>query len=328
MSSRDDGERKGPGAATPAGSTRREFLRKSTVVAGLGVLGFDALGCGGDPSAVDATSSSPPLPDPGKLASVVGTSPPGEAHHRALLPTGVLGYADRLSVAPGELINFHVSNDGPFTMGIYRLGLNENDAAADIEMRDFPQVRVTEPDVQPIHPGSYVHIAKGLTDEDAPLGFTVECWVRPHDCSKHAGIVTQYDFPARCGFGLFLLPRGAVGFYLGDGGLHESQFLLSTAAGALTRNEWAHVVGRWDGKTMSIWINGVYRAERARTETWSPGAAPLRLAAHAADATVTRFLDGDLAMPVLYGRALTATEIGSRTRERALALELLGERLG
>jgi hypothetical protein len=329
MSSRHEGRRKGAGATTPEGSTRREFLRKSSAlarVAGLGVLGFDAVGCGDeggidDISPAQSASSAVPLPVAGDVTTSVLETPSraGEPLHRALLPTGVMGYADRTSVAPGEIIDFHISNDTPFTMGIYRLGLDENDAAADLQMPDFPEVHVAEAAVQPIHPGSYVHVPNGLTDDEATLGFTVECWVRPQDCSKQAAIVTQYDFPERCGFGLFLQPGGAVAFYLGSGGQHEDAFLLSTGP-VLKRNEWAHVVGRWDGKTMSIWIDGANRAERARTESWAPGSAPLRLAASAVRSTVNRFFDGDLAMPVLYGRALSATEIAARTSERALVL--------
>jgi hypothetical protein len=313
------GNRKAKRAAEPPRSSdtssRRAFLRATAVVGGLGALGVELLGCGeGAPPVPDPTMRTDP--SPGALVE----SRPRRLAHRAITPVGVLGYADRLSAAPGETIHFHVSSDVPYAMGIYRLGLDPDSPSGDVAMPEFLPVRVDAPVVQPIHPGSYVHIPKKLTRLDAPEALTVECWLRPRRSAKRAGLVTQFDFPARCGFGLFLLPGGRVELYVGDGGSFDAKNRVATPAGAVQPDVWSHVVGRWDGETMSIWIDGVQRAGKARLGAWSPGTEELRLAAHGADGVASQFLDGDLAMPALYSRALGPGEIAARAKDRAATL--------
>jgi hypothetical protein len=303
--------------ATGESLGRRGFLQAAGLV---GVLGFDVLGCS------EGTEAAPSLgPIGGDVVAPTSVSAPahGRFHHlphRALLPGGVIGYADRLSVAPGETIDFHVSNDGGYTLGIYRLGLDENDPAGDVRMLDFPVRTVNKAAVQPIHPGSYVHVPKRLTETDAPAAFTIECWVRVHDLTRDVGLVTQYDFPKRCGFGLFVQASGAIGFYLGDGDSYDKAYEIVTPAGSVVVNEWSHVVARWDATTMSIWINGIEKVQEARSGSWSPGTDELRLAAYGADGLASHFLNGDLAMPALYAHALDPSEIKARFADRAMTI--------
>jgi hypothetical protein len=54
--------------------------------------------------------------------------------HRALEVAGIHAYADKLSVKPGETINFHVSSDSSYTMQIFRLGLDADTPDSDESM--------------------------------------------------------------------------------------------------------------------------------------------------------------------------------------------------
>ena len=53
---------------------------------------------------------------------------------------------------------------------------------------------------QPIHPGSYVFVARGLS---GPFrGLSLECWVRPFDLKRLQGVLSQEDKTSDDGFAL------------------------------------------------------------------------------------------------------------------------------
>lgn len=238
---------------------------------------------------------------------------PREASVARSVP-GVHAYAER-SVTAGEPVHFRVSSDAAYQLSVYRLGADPDSDRLDVKLWDAPP---QPPNVQTISPGSYVHVDNGLPATQALSGFSVECWVRPWRTSPWQGLITQHTYPTACGFGLFLADD-RLQVYLGDGGaFHGTGLRTGPVVPAL---RWSHVVLTWNGQQASLYLDGQLQ------DTWSfagplvPGSAPLRLGAYGSvDSAGTprtgQFLDGDLAMPVLYGRALTAQEIQTRASTR------------
>jgi hypothetical protein len=132
------------------------------------------------------------------------------------------------------------------------------------------------------------------------------------------GIVSQEDKDSSEGFALGLGSEGYVGFYLGDGVSPDENVVHRTKPGLVTRNKWHHLVGTWDGKSKRIYVNGDEVGAWDFAGPLKPGPHPLRLGAMAQGGMAQHFLDGDIAMPVLYRRALTAGEVRARFSVRGL----------
>jgi hypothetical protein len=137
--------------------TRRDFVRQTALAAGgIGLL-----------AATSELSAAAPPPS-----------------HRSIQVAGIHAYADKLSVEAGDEISFKVSNDTPYTMQIYRLGLDPDkpDSDPDSPNRDVSMSNVftvNTPSQQPIYPGSYVHVKNALPATTNLTALTLECWVRP-----------------------------------------------------------------------------------------------------------------------------------------------------
>ncbi len=131
----------------------------------------------------------------------------------------------------------------------------------------------------------------------------------------YQGIISQHGYPNECGPGLFIDGDGRVRFYLGDGGKYQKAQLH--AGPALTKHRWHHIVGVWDGTTKSLWLDGKRLAQWKFEGPLRPGKAALRLASFGhAHGGADRFLDGDLAMLVIYDKALSPEEIAKRFAQR------------
>ena len=81
--------------------------------------------------------------------------------HRAIALPGLHAYAQK-SIAAGEEIEFRVSSDIAYDLSIVKLGPDPESRDADPVLK---VLRAETPLVQPIHPGSYVHVAGGLPAE-------------------------------------------------------------------------------------------------------------------------------------------------------------------
>ena len=87
---------------------------------------------------------------------------------------------------------------------------------------------------------------------------------------------------------------------------------------SVASNQWHHVVARYDGKRKQVWVDG---REVASTETgvvFRPGSASLRIGAAGRHDAAAELLDADIAMPAIYGKALSPSEIASRFATSAL----------
>jgi hypothetical protein len=272
-------------------TTRRDFIRRT----GLGVAGVSTLKL----SSLAQAASSASQQD----------IPP----HRAFEVPGVHAYPMEHSIAAGDLLELCVSASVPYAMSICRLGLKVDDPAGDAVVADLGD----QPAVpQSIHPGSYVSIAKAVRGRRR--AFSLECWVRPWDLTKLQGVISQEDKETSDGFALGLGPDGYVGFYLGDGVSPDDALVQRTKTGVVVRNSWNHLVATWDGQRKRVFVNGEEAGVRTFAGPLLPGAHPLRLGAMGKRGVTENFLDGDIAMPVIYGRALSVEEVVQRYEDTGL----------
>ena len=275
-----------------ASSDRRDFLKQTAA----GITTASALGATGAAAA-----------EPTAELDRARVSP-----HRSLVLSGLHAYAEK-TLRAGQVVHFRVSSAVPYRLAIYRLGPDIDNRASDELVHRFPDAPAA---TQPIHPGSYVHIANGLAANEPLTALTLECWVRPWRLDRMQGVLTQLNFPQSPGYGLLLDKKARVHFYLGDTPPDDRSSVQTGPA--LKEQRWHHIVGVWDGQRKTLWVDGVPGDEQAFTGPIVPGAAPLRLGASGIDGLADGFLDGDLAMPVIYGAALSAAEIAARFKDQAL----------
>jgi len=281
---------------TPAGTmlkqNRRQFLRET----GLGAASLATLAWRGQAQPNRRSKAS--------------------SHSRPLYVPGIHAYTDRESYSSGEQITFFVSSTVRYHLSICRLGTDVDNPQTDHILHHFPEA---SPRPQAIHPGSFVHIPQGFRKPFRAL--TVECWVRPWGKNVRGGLITQYDYPDRCGFGLFLNGAGGVDFYLGEGGMFSGRWLISGGAGQVKSGQWQHILATWTGKEKTIWLDGKAVANERSWLGGHPldfGRAPLRLAAAGQTGYADYLLDGDLAMAVVYDACLDDREVAARFAGKGL----------
>lgn len=272
--------------------TRRVFLQRSLVASG-------AL-------ATAPSLLAQSLPRPRARSS---TLPPHPPRH---IP-GVHAYADAESVRPGDELIFRVSNEVPVRATLCRLGTAVDDPGQDAVLHDFGTLPAR---VQPIHPGSYVHVARGLSGRFDT--FTAELWVRPWRVDRPMGLISQHDTGATDGFSLELGPGGSVVFQLDPGRSGPAGPPHRTADGILKKGVWHYVVARWDGRRKEVWVDGQPAGWWPWEGPFQPGSHPLRLGALGEAGRAVRTLDGDIAMVALCRVALDDDSVRRRHAERGL----------
>jgi hypothetical protein len=231
------------------------------------------------------------------------------------LLAGLHAYGEK-SLSAGDTLNLRVSSDTSYTTSIVRLGWDLDSTAEDWVIVG-PQAQPTAAAQQPILVGSYVHVDSFLPASSSLPAMSLEVWVRPFS-NAWQGIISQYTWPTECGFGLFLGNDGSgaqeVYCYFGHGGDFVPSWLLGAAA-TLTGG-WHHLVATFEGGAVALWIDGRQVATgTVGVSSVGPGSAPLRLAAYGENGAAAHTLDGDLAMPVVYSRALGQAEIVSRASQ-------------
>jgi hypothetical protein len=233
--------------------------------------------------------------------------------HLALEAPGVHAYPLEHSVPAGGTLELCVSSTVPCRLSICRLGLDVDNPAGDSVLAQFDEASANP---QPVHPGSYVHVAKRI--EGRPPGLTLECWARPWDVTKLQGLISQEDKDSSEGLALGIGKDGYVGFYLGDGVSPDEAVVHRTTPGVMKRNQWHHVVATWDGKRKRVFVNAKEVGAWDFAGPLLPGAHALRLGAMSQGGLARHFLDGDLAMPVILGRALGEEEIRERFAQKGM----------
>lgn len=288
----------------------REISRRG-LLQGLGVLGASAvISCAPDDSESD---------DVGEAASAIGVSSINQIPNVAVPVSGTIAYSQN-SVAAGSIVDFHISSTVPYQLTIARLGwlTNPSQASKDWTYYTFTAASST---LQVLRRGSYVHVQNALSSTASNTALTLECWVRPFMGSPHdEGIITQYDYSGSCGFGLFIRSDGTPAFYFGGGGAFNlSNFF--TGPTALPLGQWSHVVATFLSGNVALYVNGVSVTTRngsgavsalATVSNVVAGTSPLRLGAYGSGGATGNFLDGDLAMPVIYSRAFVEGDAHAR----------------
>ncbi len=235
--------------------------------------------------------------------------------HRAINLPGLHAYAQK-SIAAGEEIEFRVSSDTPYELSVVKLGPDPERRNADPVLKTFS---AEDPTVQPIHPGSYVHVAAGLPAERPLTSLTLECWIRPFALDGWQGLISQHDYPKHCGIGLFI-NGGRIAFITDDGGEFNRSSLHETEPGLIKVQRWYHVAGTWDGKVKRIFIDGKLAGEFPYRGIVRPGKAALRIGAYGSKGIAKNFYNGDIAMVAMYDKALAVDEISSRVADRGLSI--------
>ena len=254
---------------------------------------------------------------PGTTTPDAGTpSGPQEipTHQPVELP-GLHAYAQK-SIAAGEEIEFRVSSSVPYDLSVVQLGEDPENRDKDPVLETF---RVEKPKSQPIHPGSYVHVNNGLPDERRLSQLTLECWIRPFNLAGWQGLITQHDYPDRCGVGLFL-SGDRIAFMTGTGGAHDPASLHQTKPGLIEAQRWHHIAASWDGKKKRIYIDGKLAAEFPFAGVVRPGKTAIRIGAYGSDGVAVNFYNGDIAMCAMHGRALDEAQIQKRVADRGLTV--------
>ncbi len=196
-------------------TTRREFL----AAAGSVLATTSAVGAGASEH-VEAGAS--------RREALAGSLPP----HRPLLLEGIHAYTDRVSVAAGEMIRVHVSSSYSYDLEICRLGIDANSTLRDELLHSFGR---SEPNVQPIHPGSYLHVENRLDPKIELASLTMEIWVRRWRTIGRQALISQLDEESTGGFGLFAGEDGSIGFYIKAGAGFREEDVHKTAPG---RSRW------------------------------------------------------------------------------------------
>jgi N,N-dimethylformamidase beta subunit-like protein/concanavalin A-like lectin/glucanase superfamily protein len=244
------------------------------------------------------------------------------------------------SVEAGQPMEFHAHSTVPHRLSVVRIGWDAVSTITDIHStpegvqydptplraRDWivHESPILPAQPQTITPGSYIHVFIPL-DAATPLSaLTLEAWVRPSVDARAGGyppvagakgVITQYTFSSACGFGLFLGQDGRPFYYFGNGGSFVAAWLRSGPT-ALTANQWHHMAAVFANGTGTLYVDGqpVDSYPNFAPQV-VPGPAPLRLGAYGDGPDTTNFFDGDLAMPVIYGAALTGTTLKARAAQ-------------
>jgi N,N-dimethylformamidase len=224
----------------------------------------------------------------------------------------LIGYSDRLSVAPGETIGFHVSSRSErYDARLVRLVHGDDSPGGP----GFKEVEIPSA-FDGEHTGHEQGFASGscvLVDDSAPLrfdaSFTLEAWVQPTlPGARPQAIITKGS-----SYGLVLSEDGAAELRVND--------VRITTPAPLRPHTWYRVRGTYDAE------RGLARVEQAPLRTWpgiagvavaeGPAAAPassnaaLALAARDHDGQLRDHFNGRIDSPRVFARALAPGEDGT-----------------
>jgi N,N-dimethylformamidase len=244
---------------------------------------------------------------------------------------GLIGYADRLSVQPGENIRFMVSSHQPeYRVDIVRLihgdpnpkgpGFKEQVIDATVNRR-YPGR------TQPLSYGSYVRIP------DSPAlhlrgSFTLQAWIYPTTVQKGSqGIISKWSPSDKTGYGLFLSEEAHLALTIGNEKGHQK----IVSGKPLEDRSWYFIAATYDAtigravlyqKPLPDWPIGTTAVIAEQSST--PGLTgenvlPLLIAAHwrsdeSGKQSVGGHFNGKIDSPRLFNRALDRREIEALER--------------
>lgn len=160
----------------------------------------------------------------------------------------LVGYADRLSVQPGETIRFMVSCDEPeYQLDVVRLIHGHPSPAGPGFKEEVLQSSISGKHRgrnQEIHAGSY-----GVVPDNERLqlrdGFTIQAWIYPTTTKKGLqGIVTKWSPQEESGYGMFLDEDGSLALRIGGANGETAKF---SAGRPLQNLLWYFIAATYDG---------------------------------------------------------------------------------
>jgi N,N-dimethylformamidase len=232
------------------------------------------------------------------------------------------GYADQLSVSPGEPIAFMVStSEDSYQATIVQLVHGDTNRRGP----GFKE-RVIENTVAGEFPGNSQQTRSGsyvLVPDSRELdleSFTLQAWALPTRplSGRFQGLISRVNEGDGCGFGLFINPTGALSLLLSDG--DRSVWLVNKTP--VEQREWTFVAGSFDR------ASGMARLYTQRISRWGgqkiemtgcpatfragPTACSVRIGSSTyagPDTAEQSSYDGKIDRPRVFGRALTTGEI-------------------
>ncbi len=242
----------------------------------------------------------------------------------------IIGYADEISVAPGETIRFHVSCDGPksYRADIVRIICGDENPAGPGYKEEVVRTAANKRyrgRKQEILIGSYgvVQHRPALSDI---ASFTVQAMIWP--TTPHKGeqtIIAKWSARERRGFQLLIDAGGALALRIGDG---VAVATVSTGT-ALLEREWYLVAASYDSRTGAVTVRQEAQVRRAfetpvgkgaakvRLRLDDLGTAPLMFAAHTSGS-----LKGRLRTAGHYNGKIDAPRLANRVLDRAEMMAL------
>ena len=237
----------------------------------------------------------------------------------------LLGYTDRLSVAPDETIRFMVSCDHyEYRADLVRLihgdenpagpGFKEREVASAINA-DYEGRR------QSIRSGSFV-VVPDCQAFRALHSFTLTAWIYPTTPERGVqGLLTRWNTPTSAGFGLFI-DGGNLSIWLGDGRGRVERVSPETP---VRSHDWSFAACGYDSTERRVFVyqspvhpspveQDRFFVERAVEQRLTPLDAPLIMAGSFEARESRRLLAGNLYngkidRPRLFNRALTSQEL-------------------
>ena len=170
----------------------------------------------------------------------------------------IVGYADRLSVQPGQSIRFMVSSELPaYRAKIVRLIHGDaNPKGPGVKVEPVPQLISGQYGgrTQEFLRGSYVIVPDVLVTDNSALdcrnGFTLLAWIYATTPRKGVqGILTRWSESDQAGYGLFIDGDHGLGLWIGDG---QGTVERVQASKALTASQWYFVAGTYDSQSGKV----------------------------------------------------------------------------
>jgi N,N-dimethylformamidase len=228
------------------------------------------------------------------------------------------GYADRLSVRPGETIAFKVSSDarGPFSARLVRVvSADPNPAGPGIrEQAVASAFEGTYPSrTQPVHRGSYARVG-GIAALGKLDSFTVVSTIYPTLPVKgEQAIASWLDAVAGQGFALIVAADGSLG---ATAGLGSGRLARIATEVALKARAWHRVWATFDAEdgvleiaSHELGAKSIATAEAsAHVSHLRSAAGRVTIAALSADPPTAHF-NGKIEHPAIFSRALTVEEV-------------------
>ncbi len=251
----------------------------------------------------------------------------------------LIGYTDKLSVAPGESIHFKISTELPsYQAMIVRLihgDENPKGPGFKEEVITSPANRTYRGRKQVAHCGSYVLVQDHERLRELK-NLTLQAWICPSmpEAGHLQGLLSKWWASQPVGYGLFLGPNGDLELRIGDeaGDIHH----LHTGR-ALQANQWYFVAATVDADKggvslyqhpLSLFpLHDESVAVQESIPTYGPGRsdAPLLMAASSSERIGDNrvvgqgLYNGKLENPRIIARALQREEIELLKREAPLA---------